>query len=153
MAWITGEPVSFTYWQPGGYNPEGGYAFEICGRSDCPIRFGWNIESENCDCWPGNKGLYEWDADCNNDNIVDYGQILTGTLTDANSNGIPDICEGPTCRDTDLFRNGVINGADLGILLSEWGPANASTVSDINHDSVVNGADLGFLLANWGPCP
>jgi hypothetical protein len=46
----------------------------------------------------------------------------------------------------------VINGADLGILLSEWGPGYANTVSDINHDGRVDGADLGFLLANWGPC-
>jgi hypothetical protein len=94
----------------------------------------------------------EWSADCNSDGVVDYGQILAGQLADANTNGIPDICEGPTCRDADLFRNGVINGADLGILLSEWGPAYANTVSDINHDGRVDGSDLGFLLANWGPC-
>ena len=34
--------------------------------------------------------------------IVDYGQILQGQLDDANTNGIPDICEGPTCSDIDL---------------------------------------------------
>jgi hypothetical protein len=38
-----------------------------------------------------------------------------------------------------------------GTLLSEWGPANASTVSDINRDDRVDGADLGYLLSNWGP--
>jgi hypothetical protein len=34
--------------------------------------------------------------------IVDYGQILQGQLADANTNGIPDICEGPTCNHIDL---------------------------------------------------
>jgi uncharacterized membrane protein len=53
----------------------------------------------------------------------------------------------------DLFPNGTINGADLGIMLSEWGPAVGNTISDLNRDGSVDGADLGYLLANWGPCP
>jgi hypothetical protein len=59
----------------------------------------------------------------------------------------------PTCVDADLFRDFNVNGADLGILLSQWGAANPLTVSDINSDGVVNGADLGLLLSFWGPCP
>jgi hypothetical protein len=90
--------------------------------------------------------------DCNNDGIADNGQILRGELADANGDGIPDVCQGPTCRDADLFRDGQVNGADLAALLSQWGPANANTVSDINHDGVVDGFDLGLLLSFWGPC-
>ena len=41
--------------------------------------------------------MFEWSADCNGDGIVDYGQILDGTLTDADCNGIPDECEGACC--------------------------------------------------------
>lgn len=52
----------------------------------------------------------------------------------------------------DLFDDQQVNGADLGVLLSQWGPANANTVSDINNDGRVDGSDLGTLLANWGPC-
>jgi len=110
--------------------------------------------STGCPILGGNPGFVaEWDADCNNDNIVDYGQILTGQLADANSNGILDTCEGPTCRDVDLFRDLNINGADLGILLSQWGPNAQFTVSDFNKDGSVNGADLGLLLSFWGACP
>ena len=105
-------------------------------------------------CGPSNPSLLiEWSADCNNDNIVDYGQILTGQLADLNGNGIPDICEQPTCHDADFYRNNRIDGADLGILLSEWGPVTPSTNSDINKDGFVNGADLGIMLSFWGACP
>jgi probable HAF family extracellular repeat protein len=52
----------------------------------------------------------------------------------------------------DLNADALVAGADLGILLSQWGPASAVTVSDLNRDGIVDGADLGYLLANWGPC-
>jgi hypothetical protein len=156
ITWVTGEPFTFTpsFWcSNNGYNPGGGYAIEICGRSNCMGQYCWNIESETSLGWPGNRAVYEWSADCNNDGIVDYGQILQGQLVDANTNGIPDICQQPTCVDTDLFRDFNVDGADLGILLSQWGPNTALTVSDINKDGFVNGADLGIMLAFWGACP
>ncbi len=53
----------------------------------------------------------------------------------------------------DLNADALVAGADLGVLLSQWGPASAGTVSDLNRDGNVDGADLGYLLANWGPCP
>jgi hypothetical protein len=123
----------------------------------CDIRGGqcapWGLENLSS-CWPDVTGLMlEWSTDCNSDGIVDYGQILQGQLSDTNTDGVPDICQQPTCADADLFANGLINGADLGILLSEWGPANPSTVSDITRDGVVDGADLGVLLSFWGACP
>jgi hypothetical protein len=110
--------------------------------------------STGCPVLGGNPGFVaEWDADCNNDGSVDYGQILQGQLADLDSNGVPDICQQPTCVAADLFRDFNVNGADLGILLSQWGPNTALTVSDINSDGVVNGADLGILLSFWGACP
>ncbi|HMN97731.1 MAG TPA: hypothetical protein PKC43_14760 [Phycisphaerales bacterium] len=49
----------------------------------------------------------------------------------------------------DLNNDGTVNGADLGILLGQWGGPGSG---DLNGDGVVNGADLGILLGNWGPC-
>ena len=51
----------------------------------------------------------------------------------------------------DLNGDGQINGGDLGILLSSWGPC-ADCLADFEHDGEVTGADLGFLLAAWGSC-
>jgi len=53
----------------------------------------------------------------------------------------------------DLDGDGVVDGADLGILLKNWGPCpdpGQSCPADLNGDGVVDGADLGILLAAWG---
>jgi len=52
----------------------------------------------------------------------------------------------------DLNGDGVVDGADLGILLSNWGtPKGAKNLkADLNADGVVDGADLGILLSAWG---
>ena len=50
----------------------------------------------------------------------------------------------------DLDDNGVVNGADLGLLFVEWGgPGDA----DFNGDGNVDGIDVGTMLVAWGPCP
>ena len=49
----------------------------------------------------------------------------------------------------DLNGDGFVTGADLGIMLGNWG---LWAPGDLNYDGVVNGADLGMLLAAWGPC-
>lgn len=51
----------------------------------------------------------------------------------------------------DLNGDGCINGADLTLLLSDWGAADS--VADLNDDNVVDGADLTALLGNWSGCP
>ncbi len=52
----------------------------------------------------------------------------------------------------DITDDGVVNGGDLGVMLSNWGLASSSGVGDISHDGVVNGIDLAELLARWGTC-
>lgn len=49
----------------------------------------------------------------------------------------------------DLNHNGTVDGADLGILLGNWGLPGG----DPNGDGTTNGADLGLMLSVWGPCP
>ena len=51
----------------------------------------------------------------------------------------------------DLNGDGVVNGADLGLLLGDWGacPPDACP-ADLNGDGTVDGADLGLLLGEWG---
>ncbi|MCH2141125.1 MAG: hypothetical protein MK100_08855 [Phycisphaerales bacterium] len=76
-----------------------------------------------------NGFIIEYDADCNQDGIVDYGQILDGTLEDEDGNGVPDCCDqGSACETTnpnpsDLNGDGFVDGSDLMILLANWGAA------------------------------
>jgi hypothetical protein len=160
--WITNEPFNYVAEFPPGDSNGYGPCGSVCQcmsyfYQDEPVLAYWDRSFPVWNsCLESNVSavlLVEWSADCNNDGIVDYGQILQGELADLNTDGVPDICQQPICADADLFRDFNVNGADLGILLSQWGPNTSLTVSDINSDGVVNGADLGLLLSFWGACP
>ncbi|MFM8818917.1 MAG: dockerin type I domain-containing protein [Phycisphaerales bacterium] len=69
------------------------------------------------------------------------------TCDDADGDGRPDIC--PDQPPPDFNNDGVVDGNDLGILLSEWGVGISR--ADVNGDGAVDGVDLGILLASWGP--
>ncbi|MCH2160352.1 MAG: C-type lectin domain-containing protein, partial [Phycisphaerales bacterium] len=94
--WITGEPWNYTAWSPHNDQPNDGgnephvvmYASAHTGKFA-----GWHDNTDSCG-EPNELGwIIEWSADCNSDGIVDYGQILDGSLADGNGNGVPDICE------------------------------------------------------------
>lgn len=46
----------------------------------------------------------------------------------------------------DLNGDGIVDGADLGALLGQWGQRGTA---DLNGDGTVDGADLGALLGAW----
>ena len=60
--------------------------------------------------------------------------------------GAPISCPG------DLDHDAALGGADIGLLLSNWGPCGNACLYDLNNDDKVNGGDLGLLLSGWGPC-
>jgi hypothetical protein len=92
-AWSDGTPLTSEVWASGGNwcsNPSEYYC-GMGGGEPCGGPFGLNSLGV---CWYDVYGAFvEWDADCNGDGIVDYGQILRGELADLNGNGIADICE------------------------------------------------------------
>jgi hypothetical protein len=49
----------------------------------------------------------------------------------------------------DLDHDGIVSGADLNILLGDWG---TDGIGDLDGSGIVDGADLTILLAHWGPC-
>lgn len=60
-----------------------------------------------------------------------------------------EVCE---CS-ADITLDGLVNGADLGTLLSVWGTEGGMTPrADCNRDGIVDGTDLGMVLGGWGVC-
>ena len=148
--WSSGEPWNFTAWCGG--EPTGAiwedaicyYSGNVCWND----RPGDYVGSTAC-----LSAVFEWSADCNNDGLVDYGQILTGQLADTNANGIPDTCELDPCPG-DITGNGSVNGLDLAAVLADWGSGGKSEYDcDVDNDGVVGGSDLSIVLAGWGACP
>ena len=84
----------------------------------------------------------------------DSNQSLQATLDSAIRDAIAssprincDAGELPECEG-DLDGNRVVDGADMGLFLSDWGAS--CSPADLNGDGLVNGADLGLLLILWG---
>lgn len=86
--WVTPEPWTYTAWLPGspdnwqGVEDHLHYSINASGVV-------WN-DNRASELYPA---IVEWDADCDGDGIVDYGQILRGEIADLNGNGVPDLCE------------------------------------------------------------
>ena len=50
----------------------------------------------------------------------------------------------------DLNQDGIVDGADLTMLLGAWGACSEpSCAADINQDGIIDGADLTLLLGSW----
>jgi hypothetical protein len=64
---------------------------------------------------------------------------------DGDGNGIADVCEDSGLIG-DFNGDNLVNGADLGIFLANWGSPGET---DLDGNQVTNGADLGILLVNW----
>jgi hypothetical protein len=86
-------------------------------------------------------------------------EIIIGAPYDddgAMSSGSAWIASVQTCFESlactgDLNADDIVDGADLGVLLSAWGTARSA--ADLDSSGVVDGADLGLLLSAWGDCP
>jgi hypothetical protein len=154
--WLSGPDMRFDTWTSW-FNDYGGPTSQVTAISSqqCPPaaplgRFVSDIETwfPVYPCFsPPQCYMVEWSNDCDGDGSVDFGQIRAGLLPDVNENNIPDECD---CL-ADIFVDGQVNGADLGIVLSQWGQG-AGAEGDINRDGSVDGADLATVLGTWGPC-
>jgi hypothetical protein len=61
------------------------------------------------------------------------------------------VCLNDSCPG-DLNDDGIVNGADISIMLGFWGLNGKPVDADINGDGLVDGADLAVLLSSWGEC-
>ena len=74
---------------------------------------------------------------------LDHGSVWTDDGDNCISADCSDCDDQPS---PDLDGNGVVDGADLGLLLVSWGGPG---IGDLNGDGTTDGGDLGILLAGW----
>lgn len=75
--------------------------------------------------------------------------VFNDGMTEADHDAAIAALKGPSCI-ADLDGSGMVDGGDLGALLSGWGSAGPG---DLDGNGIVDGADLGVMLSTWGSCP
>jgi probable HAF family extracellular repeat protein len=78
--------------------------------------------------------------------IDNAGRIAAEVVVGTKLDGARRIALLERCQAADLDCDDAVNGADLGILLGQWGAVGDA---DLDGDGTVNGADLGVLLGAW----
>lgn len=75
---------------------------------------------------------------------------INGTFNDLGNNSIGFDCDDPSSPD--LNGDGIVDGADLTIVLANWGSCQAGEhcQADVTGDFLVDGFDLTVVLGNWG---
>ena len=89
--------------------------------------------------------------------VASFGEDANGEIYIADHGGqiykiIPAAGDGPCAPPAppgDLNGDGLVNGADLGLLLNGWGTCGTPCPGDLSPNGTVDGADLGILLSNW----
>ena len=122
------------------------------------VRYQRQLQEGGADGYGGYWGVILADTD-GAEGYISCGGDYFGSLTDIgfgdyqpyislNGDGgdPPSTCEG------DFNDDGVVNGADFGSILADWG-ACSGCPTDLDGNGEVNGADVGLLLAVWGDCP
>lgn len=85
--------------------------------------------------------------------VVLWPNGTTTTLTDIALNRTVTISpDGVRCT-SDLDHSGEIGGADLALVLGNWGAIGVPGIpGDADLDGTVDGIDIAVVLGGWGPC-
>lgn len=79
--------------------------------------------------------------------IDDAGRIAAEVAVLESATGQSRMALLTPCAATDLNCDGSVDGADLGLLLADWGGRG---IADLDGSGAVDGADVGLLLGGWG---
>ena len=124
---------------------------DVCSITETPVLSGRLRPHESFASHLGDEPNGTWFIDLQDLQAGDAGSFVSGALileieVDCDGDGVPDECVCPG----DLNADGVIDGADLADLLSQW--SLSSVAADLDGDGTVAGGDLAILLARWGNC-
>lgn len=117
---------------------------------------GWTLEVTVLDPEPDDSdgdGVDDCSDGCPDDPfLTEPGDCGCGN--DADGDGCCDDDETGCGCAGDLDGDGAVGGADLALLLGDWGPCGPGDCAvDLDGSGTVDGADLSLLLGGWGLCP
>lgn len=100
----------------------------------------------------GNRFVVETDA-MSTSSLQEYG-LLSGDSSCSDHRALVCDLRKSSCTG-DLNGDGSIDGADLSIVLGNWGACKVgvSCPPDVDGDGFVGGSDLSIILGFWGLCP
>ena len=124
---------------------------DVCSITETPVLTGRLRPHESFASHFGGEPNGTWFIDLQDLQSGDAGSFISGALileieVDCDGDGVADECVCPE----DLNADGVVDGADLADLLSQW--SLSSVAGDLDGDGTVSGGDLAILLASWGFC-
>ena len=94
-------------------------------------------------------------SDCDDNGENDLAQCVRAAADDRDWSGVPDCCEQgipcPKCAG-DFDGNAVVDGADIALLLLDFGPCSRCA-PDLDGNAIVDSADVALLLLDFGACP
>ena len=79
-------------------------------------------------------------------NIDSIDTTASSDSSDSTQSNFVSVCVG------DVNLDHVVDSADLGSVLSFYGPCQSGALGDFNFDAVIDSSDLGTVLGNYGPC-
>ena len=149
----------FFRWTPA---QSGNYELTTCGQANHDTRISVMTSCEvtsviACnDDVTGCAGLTSrlfFDAECGTEYILAVGGFSSTTTLGTGTLGLNLQSSTGTCSGGgapgDINGDGQVNGFDITVLLSAWGPCTGSCPADINDDGQVNGLDLTVILSGW----
>ena len=115
------------------------FSYLLSDRPQTDSEFGWQVGLDRNSTQPGKyavvSALYEEVS------VEDDGAAYIFDLDN-------EFCGGNEFGD--LNQDGIVDGADLTMLLGAWGVCGTQyCVADINEDGIIDGTDLTILLGSW----
>ena len=77
---------------------------------------------------------------------------ITGLYTCSGDQCVSALCSDCDTCPGDFGEDGEVGGADLAILLDQWGCTGEDCTADLDGNGTVDGLDLMTILCNWGAC-
>ncbi|MEY4104162.1 MAG: hypothetical protein RL461_1364 [Planctomycetota bacterium] len=143
--WTTSEAFSYQAFITGEPSNAGECALAMRRTATASLNGRWESQALTAIL----RSIVEWEADCNEDGFVDYGQIALGYLVDNNQNYIPDCCElgVDCCPDGRLPDQDGCGGGTV------FGDCNAngrcdSTETDCNNNGKPDDCDIACGVAS-----